>query len=37
MEFYGVIFFINNFNLEEEEVYEFVLGALENSNIEERF
>jgi len=37
MEFYGLIFFINNFNLEEEEVYEFVLGALENTNIEEDF
>jgi len=37
MEFYGLIFFINNFELEEDEVYEFVLGALENSNIEKDF
>ncbi|MBT4062833.1 MAG: hypothetical protein HOE70_02225, partial [Flavobacteriaceae bacterium] len=35
--FYGLIFFINNFELEEDEVYEFVLGALENSNIEKDF
>jgi hypothetical protein len=37
IEFYGLIFFINNFELEEDEVYEFVLGALENSNIEKDF
>lgn len=37
MEFYGLVFFINNYNLEEDEVYEFVLGALENTNIEENF
>ena len=37
IEFYGVIFFINKFNLSEEKVYEFVLGALENSNIESDF
>ena len=37
MEFYGLVFFMNNFNLEEDEVYEFVLGALENSNIEKDF
>ncbi len=37
IEFYGLVFFMNNFNLEEDEVYEFVLGALENSNIEKDF
>ena len=37
IEFYGVVFFINKFNLSEEKVYEFVLGALENSNIESDF
>ena len=30
-------FFINKFNLSEEKVYEFVLGAIENSNIENDF
>ena len=34
---FRVPFFINNFELEEDEVYEFVLGALENSNIEKDF
>ena len=37
MEFYGLLFFMNNYDLEETEIYEFVLGALENSNIEENF
>jgi hypothetical protein len=37
IEFYGVFFFINKFNLSEEKVYEFVLGAIENSNIENDF
>lgn len=37
IEFYGVIFFINKFNLSEDQVYEFVLGGLENSNIENDF
>ena len=37
IEFYGLVFFINKFNLSEEKVYEFVLGALENSNIESDF
>ena len=34
MEFYGLVFFINNYNLDEDQVYEFVMGAIENSNIE---
>lgn len=37
IEFYGVAFFMKNYNLNENEVYEFVLGALENSDIEENF
>tara|TARA_B110000503_G_scaffold93807_1_gene141444 strand:- start:12901 stop:13713 length:813 start_codon:yes stop_codon:yes gene_type:complete len=37
IEFYGLVFFINKFNLNEGKVYEFVLGALENSNIENDF
>jgi hypothetical protein len=37
IEFYGVAFFMKNYNLNEDEVYEFVLGALENSDIEENF
>ena len=37
IEFYGVAFFMKNYNLKEDEVYEFVLGALENSDIEENF
>jgi hypothetical protein len=37
MEFYGLLFFMNNYDLEETEVYEFVLGGLENSNIENDF
>ena len=37
MEFYGLLFFMNNYNLDESEVYEFILGALENSNIENDF
>lgn len=37
MEFYGLLFFINNYNLNESDVYEFVLGAMENSDIEENF
>jgi hypothetical protein len=37
IEFYGVAFFMKNYNLEEDEVYEFVLGAMENSDIEENF
>ncbi len=28
---------MKNYNLNEDEVYEFVLGALENSDIEENF
>ena len=37
IEFYGVAFFMKNYNLNDDEVYEFVLGALENSDIEENF
>tara|TARA_B100000767_G_scaffold274614_1_gene308218 strand:+ start:765 stop:1583 length:819 start_codon:yes stop_codon:yes gene_type:complete len=37
IEFYGVAFFMKNYNLDEDEVYEFVLGAMENSDIEENF
>ena len=37
IEFYGVAFFIKNYSLEEDEVYEFVLGAFENSDIENDF
>ncbi|MAV04209.1 MAG: hypothetical protein CMC31_00905 [Flavobacteriaceae bacterium] len=37
IEFYGVAFFMKNYNLKEDEVYEFVLGAMENKDIEENF
>ena len=37
MEFYGLVFFINNYDLDEDQVYEFVMGAIENSNIENDF
>ena len=37
IEFYGVAFFMKSYNLEEDEVYEFVLGAMENKDIEENF
>ena len=31
IEFYGVSFFSRSYNLTQDEVYEFVLGAIENS------
>ncbi len=37
MEFYGLVFFMNNFQLEEDQVYEFVMGAIENTEIENDF
>ena len=37
IEFYGVAFFMKNYSLEEDEVYEFVLGAFENADIENDF
>ena len=37
IEFYGVAFFMKNYNLDEDQVYEFVLGAMENRNVEENF
>ena len=37
IEFYGLNFFIKNYNLENSEVYEFVVGAMENSDIEENY
>ena len=37
IQFYGVAFFMKNYNLNEDEVYEFVLGAFENSEIENDF
>ena len=37
IEFYGLYFFVENYNLEEEEVYGFVTGCFENSAIEENF
>lgn len=37
IEFYGLYFFVENYNLAEEEVYGFVTGCFENSTIEENF
>ncbi|MAU62976.1 MAG: hypothetical protein CMC38_01300 [Flavobacteriaceae bacterium] len=37
MEFYGLTFFMKKYELKDNEVYEFVLGAVENSNIENDF
>lgn len=37
IEFYGVNFFTNSYSLKEEEVYEFVLGGIENSSIQNDF
>mgnify|MGYP001178448304 CR=1 FL=1 len=37
IEFYGINFFTNSYRLKEEEVYEFVLGGIENSSIQNDF
>lgn len=37
IEFYGVSFFTRSYDLSQYEVYEFVLGALENSSIQNDF
>ena len=37
IEFYGVSFFTRSYNLTQDEVYEFVLGAIENSSIQNDF
>ena len=37
IEFYGVSFFTRSYNLTQDEVYEFVLGAIENSSIQNEF
>jgi hypothetical protein len=37
IEFYGVSFFARSYNLTQDEVYEFVLGAIENSSIQNDF
>lgn len=37
IEFYGVYFFIENYNLDIDQVYDFVLGCAENSDIAYHF
>ena len=37
IQFYGLTFFKNEFNLNENNLYEFVIGALENSEMEQNF
>jgi len=37
IQFYGLNFFKNEFNLNENNLYEFVIGALENSEMEQNF
>ena len=37
IQFYGVDFFINNYNLEINDVYEFVIGSMENYDLERDF
>ena len=37
IEFYGVSFFTRSYNLTQDEVYEFVIGAIENSSIQNDF
>lgn len=37
IEFYGLYFFVENYKLDEEQVYVFVTGCFENSTIEENF
>ena len=37
IQFYGVDFFINNYNLEINDVYEFVIGSMENYDVERDF
>ena len=33
IKFYGLIFFIENFNIDDDQVYDFILGCSENSEI----
>lgn len=37
IQFYGVSFFIDNYNLDIDSVYEFVIGSMENYDIENYF
>ena len=37
IQFYGVDFFIKNYNLEINDVYEFVIGSMENYDVERDF
>ena len=37
IQFYGVDFFTNNYNLEINDVYEFVIGSMENYDVERDF
>ena len=37
IQFYGINYFKSRYNLNEEEVYEFILGAVENYDIENNF
>ena len=37
IQFYGVDFFINNYELDIDTVYEFVLGTMENYDVERDF
>jgi len=37
IEFYGVNFFTNSYDLKQDDVYEFVLGGIENSSIQSDF
>ena len=33
IKFYGLIFFIENYNIDNDQVYDFILGCSENSEI----
>ena len=37
IQFYGLNFFKNEFNRNENNLYEFIIGALENSEMEQNF
>ena len=34
IQFYGINYFVNRFGLKEDEIYEFILGAAENYDLE---
>ena len=37
IKFYGLIFFVENFNIDDDQVYDFILGCSENSDIIQYF